>query len=228
MDYLSILSDHVARGSTILVVGCGFTREQFASTFPERQLILSDVTLQGDADVACDAQCLPIKTASMDAIVLDQVLEHVVDVNAVLAEARRCLRIGGLIFSGVPFYFPEHGSPFDFRRFTPLGHRLLYPQFKGTHFWTTGGPLGSMSLGTIAAAASMSRNLAWRRAVSLTMRAVLRPFAGLDPARRWNETTVALGSVFIGIKQESDLSFHQMMEEISLLNGSSKDTSIER
>ena len=62
---------------------------------------------------------------------------HLVDVNAVLAETERCLRMGGLVYSGVPFYYPNHGFPYDFRRFSPLAsfcretHKLLIYQGLG-------------------------------------------------------------------------------------------------
>jgi hypothetical protein len=46
------------------------------------------------------------------------VLEHAVSVEHVLSECRRMLRSGGRVFCTVPFIYNEHGSPFDFRRFS--------------------------------------------------------------------------------------------------------------
>lgn len=198
----------------ILVVGCGFTRERFQTTFPDASLVLTDVTLRGDADLVCDGQCLPFENQSVDMIVLDQVLEHVADERAVLAEARRCLRSGGLVYSGVPFYFPNHGFPFDFRRFTPLGHRCLYPDFELLFFKATGGPFGAMSLAAIGAGSAFSENVNVRRAVSLAVRLMLRPIGNHDPARAFDQTSVALGSVFIGRKHDKSLTFQEMLDDL--------------
>lgn len=198
----------------ILVVGCGFTRARFQATFPDASLILTDVTLRGDADIVCDGQCLPFENESVDMIVLDQVLEHVADERAVLAEARRCLRKRGIVYSGVPFYFPNHGFPFDFRRFTPLGHRCLYPDFELLFFKSTGGPLGAMSLAAIGAGSAFSDNVNVRRAVSLAVRLMLRPVGTHDPARTFDQTSVALGSVFIGRKNDKSLTFQEMLDDL--------------
>ena len=216
---MTLAAPHLPPEPRILVVGCGFTRQKFESTFPGATLVLSDVTLRGDADVACDGQCLPFEDESMDMIVLDQVLEHVADERAVLAEARRVLRKEGIVYSGVPFYFPNHSFPFDFRRFTPMGHRMLYPDFELLEFRTTGGPLGAVSLGAIGAGAALSENLTVRRAVSLAVRLALRPVSGLDPSREFDQTPVALGSVFIGRKHDKQLSFQEMYEELSAISG---------
>jgi ubiquinone/menaquinone biosynthesis C-methylase UbiE len=91
-------------------------------------LVLTDVTLLGDADIAADGHCLPFKTGVFDLVIADQVIEHVLKPNQVVEEMNRVLRVGGCVFSGIPFYFHCHGFPYDFQRYTPLGHRLLYPQ----------------------------------------------------------------------------------------------------
>jgi SAM-dependent methyltransferase len=222
VDHLSKVGPYLEPGARILVIGCGFTRSRFVSLFPDAEVVLTDVTLQGDADIACDGQCLPFKTGSMSLIVLDQVLEHVVDVNAVLAEAERCLKPGGLVYSGVPFYFPNHGFPFDFRRFTPLGHRLLYPRFEGLGLWTTGGPLGALSLAAIGAGTAVHENVQWRRLVSMSCRMLLRPVAGLDRVRPWDRTTIALGSVFIGRKGTQQRKFQELLEDVRKLSAATQ------
>jgi SAM-dependent methyltransferase len=55
------------------------------------------------ADVA---RRLPYKDAAFDAIVCEQVLEHVDDPAGALAEFARCLRPGGLLVVGVPTFPP--------------------------------------------------------------------------------------------------------------------------
>lgn len=60
----------------------------------------------------------PLVDGEFDTVVCTQVLEHVVSVEHVLAECRRVLRRDGTLLCTVPFLYNEHGSPFDFRRFS--------------------------------------------------------------------------------------------------------------
>jgi len=73
-----------------------------------------------------DAQTLPVKSASMDTIILLEVLEHVPDIDAVISEALRVLKQDGLFLFSMPFLYPVHDSPFDFQRLTIHGlYRMM-------------------------------------------------------------------------------------------------------
>lgn len=50
-----------------------------------------------------DLYYLPFATASFDAVVLSEVVEHLEDIDAALAEARRVLRPGGRLLVSVPY-----------------------------------------------------------------------------------------------------------------------------
>jgi SAM-dependent methyltransferase len=77
-------------------------------------------------DVVAPAHDLPIESGSFDAAVLTQVLEHVPDPGAVLAEANRILRDGGRLHLTLPLAWELHELPFDFYRYTAWGlHHLL-------------------------------------------------------------------------------------------------------
>jgi SAM-dependent methyltransferase len=71
------------------------------------------------ADVIASLDDLPLPDASFDAVLCTQVLEHVGDPAAVLAELRRILRPGGGLWLTVPLTWPLHEEPFDFFRYTP-------------------------------------------------------------------------------------------------------------
>lgn len=72
-------------------------------------------------DVYGDACQLPAADASLDAVLLFEVLEHVKDAGAAVAEVSRVLKPGGLLLMSVPFMYPIHNAPFDFLRFTRHG-----------------------------------------------------------------------------------------------------------
>jgi hypothetical protein len=54
-------------------------------------------------------------------ILCTEVLEHVVDVDAAFAGLRRLIADGGIVVLTVPFVFPLHMEPCDFRRLTLHG-----------------------------------------------------------------------------------------------------------
>lgn len=76
-------------------------------------------------DVFGDAQRLPFRDASFDAVVVLDVLEHLPRPQACLTEMARVLRPGGSVLLHVPFAYPLHDRPFDFWRFTGHGLQTL-------------------------------------------------------------------------------------------------------
>lgn len=192
----------LTEASTLLVIGCGVTGEQYRKTFSRQRLFLTDVSLKGDADLACDGESLPFRNESLDCVLIDQVLEHALNPLAVVEEIYRCLKFGGIVYSGVPFHMPVHAFPFDFQRYTPLGHRLLFRQFQELDFRVTQGPVSALSLTLIGFLTSFSANLWWRRLSSLGVRILVGSMRRLD--RRFTSgraMTIPAASAFLGIKQ---------------------------
>lgn len=78
------------------------------------------------ANYIASADALPLEGATVDAVLMTQVLEHVADPRAVLGEAARVLRPQGGVFLTVPFVWELHELPYDYWRFTPASlERLL-------------------------------------------------------------------------------------------------------
>jgi SAM-dependent methyltransferase len=75
-----------------------------------------------DADAAADVyyngEVLPFADGEFDTVLSNQVVEHVPDPRAHLAELARVLRPGGHLILTVPFSYREHAVPNDFHRFT--------------------------------------------------------------------------------------------------------------
>lgn len=81
-------------------------------------------------DIIGDASRLPIKTASIDAVICSAVLEHVHDPYKLINEATRCLKKGGMIYIEVPFLQPLHMIEVgDYRRFSRVGLEALFPEY---------------------------------------------------------------------------------------------------
>ena len=75
-------------------------------------------------DVFGDASRLPFADASLDTVLLLDVMEHLQEPAAALAEAARVLKPAGRLLITVPFAYPMHDQPHDFQRWT--AHGLAY------------------------------------------------------------------------------------------------------
>jgi len=75
-----------------------------------------------------DAMTLPVRSGSVDGVVMCEVLEHLPRPASALAEACRVLRPGGLLCGSVPFLFAIHGDPQDYWRYTDSTLRTLFAE----------------------------------------------------------------------------------------------------
>ena len=128
--------------STVLVLGGGVVGAGMKCLLddPNIEVIETDVSIESRTQLICDAHDLPFKDSSIDAIVVQAVLEHVVDPIHCVDEIYRVLKPQGLVYSDTPFIQQVHGREFDFTRFTRLGHRRLFRQFKEVTSGITCGP----------------------------------------------------------------------------------------
>ncbi len=120
----------LAKGQ-LLDIGCA---DQFLKPMLSEECSYTGLDYPGTVDsmygtrpmIFGDAQALPVKNASMDTIILLEVLEHVPDTGAVISEISRVLKSEGLFIFSMPFLYPIHDAPFDFQRLTIHGlNRLM-------------------------------------------------------------------------------------------------------
>jgi len=87
-----------------------------------------------------DAQRIPLADQSVDGVLIQAVLEHVLEPQVVAEEIYRVLRPGGIVYADTPFLQQVHDGPYDFTRFTDSGHRYLFRDFDLIDSGTVAGP----------------------------------------------------------------------------------------
>lgn len=108
---------HLPSDARILDVGAG--RGDFAALLDRFQTTALDIYPYPEVDLVCDlTQCNPFRPATVDAVVLMNVLEHVYDTHTLLERLAELLKTGGLLIVAIPFLVKLHQTPVDFVRFT--------------------------------------------------------------------------------------------------------------
>jgi SAM-dependent methyltransferase len=122
LEFVARCAGELERGARVLDAGAGDA--PYRELFRHCDYVTTDWTRSvhagaRSADVIASLAELPIADASFDAVVCTQVLEHVCDPRAVVAELHRVLRPGARLWLTVPLVWPLHEEPFDFFRYTP-------------------------------------------------------------------------------------------------------------
>jgi SAM-dependent methyltransferase len=126
----------------VLMVGGGTQGVGCEGLYEDRDIrqIAFDIYPSNLTQFVADAHQIPLANASMDGVVVQAVLEHVLDPANVVAEIDRILKPGGLVYAETPFMQPVHEGAYDFTRFTELGHRWLWRHFEEIKRGVIGGP----------------------------------------------------------------------------------------
>lgn len=69
----------------------------------------------------------PFDDGAFDVVFATQVVEHVENLPHTLGQIARVCKPGGMIVLSFPFLYNEHGTPYDFQRFTTHGAARLLP-----------------------------------------------------------------------------------------------------
>lgn len=79
-----------------------------------------NIDIEKQPDIVGDATLLPFGTASIDTVLLIEVLEHIQQPEQTIVEIARVLKKGGYLIFSMPFLYKIHAAPFDYQRYTKL------------------------------------------------------------------------------------------------------------
>jgi SAM-dependent methyltransferase len=97
-------------------------------------------------DVYYDGKTIPFDDRYFDSVYSSEVLQHISDIEPIIAEIERVLKKGGYLLITVPFVWHESGQPIDGVRYTSFGivnllerHglKIIHQKKMGNYFTTT-------------------------------------------------------------------------------------------
>jgi len=97
-----------------------------------------------NVDLVANIEHTPLASNSVDFVILDSVIEHVPNPEAVVDEVFRVLRPGGKLLCINPFLFPYHGYPAHYCNFTKDGIEQLLRRFGKVEVQTHQGPTSAI------------------------------------------------------------------------------------
>jgi SAM-dependent methyltransferase len=195
----------------VLVIGGGTIGNGVEALYADQRVRLVAFDVYGSPLVQfiADAHRIPLSDQSVDGVVIQAVLEHVLDPPQVVAEAHRVLRDGGIVYVETPFLQQVHAGPYDFTRYTSSGHRFLLRNFEEIAAGPVAGP-GTQLLWSID---HLVRGLTRSELAGKLARA---PFFWLRQLDRLVPAAFALDSAsayyFLGRRSDRELRPHEIVD----------------
>ena len=168
------------RRAVVLVVGgatVGQGLDDLLATV-DADVVAFDIYPTGETTFVADADRIPLADGTVAAVCVQAVLEHVYRPDVVVAEIRRVLEPGGLVYAETPFLQPVHEGAYDFTRFTVSGHRMLFDGFDHLASGPIGGPGAMANLAVRGLVGGLTRSRALAKlayALTLPLRLLDRP-----------------------------------------------------
>lgn len=206
---INIFKKNLNKNSKILVIGGGNIGTGLQELYQDisLDLISTDIYPSNKINFISDCHNIPVKNESVDGVIIQAVLEHVINPNKVISEVYRVLKKDGIIIAETPFMQSSHEEPYDFHRYTELGHRWLFKSFKEIYRSTNGGP----GLSLYWSISSFVYALINNKIISQIFSLPFLLFAYLDfliPERR--KIKSANGFVFIGKKASYEIKVNEI------------------
>lgn len=115
-------------GGRVLDVGCG--DRPYERLIPSQEYVGLEIDTpvnraRARADAYYDGRRFPFEDGAFDAVLCNQVLEHVFEPEAFVREIARVLKAGGRLLLTVPFVWDEHEQPRDYARYSSFGLKAL-------------------------------------------------------------------------------------------------------
>jgi SAM-dependent methyltransferase len=127
--YQCILKNsHFLKGET-LDFGCG--SKPYRSLFKVEKYVGLDMQETGHShvneniDFFYDGKKIPFADNHFESIFTSEVFEHIFNLDEILKELHRVLKVNGHILITAPFVWDEHEAPYDFARYTSYGLKNL-------------------------------------------------------------------------------------------------------
>jgi len=190
---------------TVLIVGGGWIGNGVEAIYGDgpQRVIAFDIRPTPLVQLVADAHRIPLRSQTVDAVVVQAVLEHVLAPGSVVDEIHRVLRPDGLVYAETPFLHPVHAGPYDFTRFTASGHRYLFRRFDEISAGTVAGPGSQMLIAVDHLVRGLTRSeLAGKLARALFF--WLRYLDRLIPPPYASDAASAV--YFLGRRSENELS----------------------
>jgi len=126
--YLAVQELGPQLGGRVLDVGCGY--RPYESLVPSQEYVGLEIDTpesraRAKADAFYDGRSFPFEDGSFDAVICNQVLEHVFEPEEFVREIARVLKPGGRLLLTVPFVWDEHEQPRDYARYSSFGLAAL-------------------------------------------------------------------------------------------------------
>lgn len=130
------------RDAMVLVIGGGTVGQGMGALYADPRLRVAafDIYYSPNVQFIADAHNIPLRDGTVDAVIVQAVLEHVLDPRQVVDEIWRVLKPNGLVYAETPFLQHVHEGAYDFTRFTESGHRFLFRRFEMLDSGASGGP----------------------------------------------------------------------------------------
>ena len=150
-DVLAFIRGELFKSGSIVLnlgagnsTGCGIRLWEGGGGVGDFSLFNLDIGLGDDVNVVGDAHRLPLVSDSVDAVVMQAVLEHLASPELAIEEVFRILKPGGVLYIEMPFLQGFHADPHDYQRYTVEGLRQLLSSYDEIASGVSVGPFCSL------------------------------------------------------------------------------------